>query len=356
MVVTSIVTINSCQKSESMIESDSNTGARVNSVKVPPITDMSVKGEYEIRNGLLYFKSADTFTSLDMALRKMTAEDRIVFTQKLGFKSLLEVERDLYKKLSETDSKDSYVDLLKANKDVLKQSDETSGFTTVFEDISAALLNREGMVSIGGRIHCFAKGKTIVASVVDDVRESYKAGKKLKDGTVYLEENKSAGARRGFGPCSSMFTAAESSDNNRRVEVRVSINRRVTDIGNNHCNIEYYTYVRGDPFKKSWGSWTYYSTSNNLISHYAASVKVYLPQYTSPSYQIFSANISDARDNGSSTFIDYSQTLTTYYGFVLSNTLNGDGFSYESYLNEDTSSQGKYFSGGVPNGTPITCP
>lgn len=355
LIVTGLVTIDSCQESEPTIESNSSTGARVNSSKVQPITDVSVKGDYEFRGGMLYFKNADTFTKLDTTLRKITPEDRVKFTQKLGFKSLLEVELYLYKKLSEADNKDSYTNLLKSNKDIFKPSEETSGFTTVFEDISAALLNREGMVSIGGRIHCFAKDKTIVASVVDDVRESYNAGKKLKDGTIYLED-KNARARRGFGPCSSIFTAAESSDNNRRVEVRVIISKRVTDIGNNHCNIEYYTYVRGDPFKKSWGSWTYYSTSNNLMSRYSASVKVNMPQNMTPAYQTFYANIDDYRENYSSTFIDYSQTFTTYYGFVLSSTLNGEGFTYEPSLSENGISQGKYFSGGVPNGTLITCP
>lgn len=244
--------------------------------------------------------------------------------------------------------------MLEENKDIVRSDGEH--IISLFDEISAPLLNREGMVSIGGKVHCYANGKTIVANTIDDTKASYKANKQLKETTMFLKKESVAGARS--GSCNSIAQEAYSSDNNRKVQVVAYTDRRLIVTGSdqygNFVTVQFYTYVRGDPYKKQTfgGGWTYYSTSNNLAASYFVNLLI-IPTQTS-NFLYVNTIINNPLFTTEGTFIDYSQILATYYNARQNSIVSGHDYVYSVTMGEN-SPAGYYISGGVPAGVAIKC-
>lgn len=358
-VVCCTMAFDACQRpneiSQGQLTSPITVGTNaMSSGKVIPASDISVKGDYEVRNGLLYFKDATAFLALDSSIRALRSDEKIEFTNKLGFKSLLSIQTVLYQAVSQARTQVEYDALLQENKDIVRSDGEH--IISLFDEISAPLLNREGMVSIGGKVHCYAKEKTIVSNNLDDAKASYKANKQLKETTMFLTKKSAPGARS--GTCSSIAQVAYSSDNNRRVEIIAYTDRRLIVTGSdqygNFVTVQFYTYVRGDPYKKQTfgGGWTYYSTSNNLAASYFVNLLIIPTQISNFLY--VNTTINNPLFSNQGTFIDYSQILATYYNARQNPIVSGSDYVYSVTMGEN-SPAGYYISGGVPAGVAIKC-
>ena len=171
LITAAVLVFNSCQKPME-VESSLTASTRQGLAEGKTSIDLSVKGDYEFRNGMLFFKTAETFLALDKDLRGKTPEKRIEFTKQLGFQSLLDIQLQVYDLLNRSENLGKFNEILSSNADIFQT--EGDYITSKFDMLSSALLNRESMVSIGKNIHCFAKGKTIIASTIEEVREAYK--------------------------------------------------------------------------------------------------------------------------------------------------------------------------------------
>lgn len=359
-LISSILWLASCQHPDEGLNSADATARRAS----PPVeitSDPSVKSDYEVRDGILYFKDINSFTLLDRKLRDVSQKERIEFTNQIGFKSLLQYQSETYEKLGGIDNKDQYEKIVLENKDIF--TIENNELTPTFDQVSATLLNREGMVSIGGTIHCFAKDRTIVGQTLDKVRQAYSTGKK-PDETVSIlqviqpETGSKPGAK--MSASCAYFDQTATSNGNREARIRVSNNYRDLvasyTYGIYYYNREYYTYVLGVPRKKNFfGTWVNYSTGNTLYSRFIANVFVNYDPYSLPwlQGQYGAHTINDTRSNDGES-IDFSPVMLTL-GPVTEFYLVSGGALTPAFSLSEGSPLGLYTSGGVPGGVQMKC-
>jgi hypothetical protein len=364
--ICSLLVIEACEPQHDIGQSPSvTTTARLQSGEIKAFEDPSVEGDYQVRDGILRFKSIKTFLALDTVLAKLDVDKRIEFTKKLGFKSLLDIRMDVFKSLSDAaDAPEKYKQILQSNSDIVK--DNGDRLTTIYSDATEHLLNREGMVSIGGKIHCLAKGKTIIGSSVKDVRESYKAGRKVNESIFYSEQKSLAGARPTAGPCATISRSAYNGDNNRRADIYATVEfgyfYSYTDVyGVEMYTLQWTAVTRGRAFKKpTFGNWTYYETTNTLNARYYISLSVQrssAPPYFGAIMYSNTAIYINGYVNNFSTEANYNSTLYTAYD-IPAVQVPGAGPSnivYSFALAGDTSNLGTYITDGVPSGVLIDC-
>ena len=368
LTLISLIMIDSCKQPIVLDQATIAASARVGQGKSIYAEDPSVKGDYEVHDGLLCFKSAGTYFALDSQMRNIDGAKKISFTNQLGFKSLLTIKQEVFNSLSEADNVTKFSQTLDTNKDIIKQ--EGDRINTLFSDVSEYLLNREGMVRIGGKVHCFAKDMTIIASTVADVREAYKSHKKPKDGIITFKNKLFAsGARAASGTCQNINRSAYSQDVKRRVDVSVYIDYQEIyayndDYGNRRYTLRWTTYAQGRAYKKNFfGNWASYNTGNNLYAQYFVYLNVgdvRLAPYD-PHNFTGNFNINSTTSNGSSTGIDYSQVLHDENNVAESILPSNNGITYSYYISENRDNStyptpiGKYTTDGVPDGVQIVC-
>jgi hypothetical protein len=355
--------IEACEPQSEIKQDTTSANARLQTNSGKAFEDPSVQGDYQVRDGMLYFKSIKTFFALDSALNKLDASKKIEFTQKVGFKSLLEIRFDVMHSLNEAgENPEKYKKIIQTNSDILKA--EGDDLITLFSDVNEHLINREGLMSIGGKIHCFKNGKTIIASSISEIRETLKTGSKANSKVTYIDEKSQAGARATAGTCATIDRQAYNGDNNRRADVLAYIQYTpyysYTDpYGVDRFMLQWVAVTRGRAFKKNLiGSWTYYETDNTLTARYSA--YIYAQRVVIPNDGRPVVNYNDHIDHtvyNYSTEANWNETLVTAYD-IPAIELPGTGPSaivVTSYVSGYSSNLGSYVTTGVPSGVPIDC-
>jgi len=215
------------------------------------------------------------------------------------------------------------------------------------------------MVSIGGKVHCFGNDRVVIASTVQDARDSYIAGKKLKEDIVYLSKNSTKGAKVSAGPCSSIFRQAYNNENTRRVDLYITLDYSAvatgTDGSTTYYTLIWNSHVLGRAFKKNvFGGWPYYETNNHLTGNYKAHVGI-----SQGGLIIYdgSTEISTSTLSNYSTEINFDGRVYTIYDVPNTGYYNLYTYSYgDFYVTESDITIGKYYTDGVPNGVEFRCP
>jgi|GEM_PF-2779244 len=354
-----LVFLDSCQKSVEVVDNLSTASARSEAPE-KYTEDSLITRDYQVVDGILHFKSAKTFLALDSLLMKMDEKDQISFMKKLGLNSLRSYRLELYKALSQTSSSKEVTQLFEQNTDIGTQAEGL--LVSNFNESKDYLLNRQGLVSIGGKIHCFAQKATIVGNTVSDVVEAYRSNRKTDKVALYLVKSSNAGARTS-GTCSYIDRNAYNSDGKRQVNIYTNIEylaifQYAVDASNSFYTCQWTSIARGRAYKKqTFGGWTYYETNNTLSPKYYNYLTVYSASLPGYLVQI------NALQNGAvmtnySTEITYTNVVYTRYN-VHQTELVGAGPNGMGPTVQITgySPYGYYYSDGVPNpGVPIDCP
>ena len=360
-----LIAVGSCHNADQDVLNNSPS-ARVAVNQQPadrkPNVDESVKGDYEVRAGMLYFKDLETYLTLRDKLNKMQTDEQIAFAKNLGFTSALKRYSEILIDLDKIRDKQQYDKALTDNKITLSLQDEE--IRPVFNPVHAALMNQENMVSIGKVIHCFMADATVM--VIDgDVIKARQATQSLTstDENIVVFGNgnnrkSSIGGRRAAS-CSRFDQTRENTDHNRRVRVTSGLGTdsflKSTPPGyGNYYYIQVYSLIEGTAFKKNfWGNWVPYSTGNTMYASYSVDISWFSLLYNAPTSTSFGRNYVFSNDS----HVIHDKVVFETADWVPQNLAYlFDASRYTPVYHEGDPSLGYYSSGGVPSGTPLTCP
>jgi len=270
----------SCKESETgfLPNNVSNTQAKQDNVskertsasEVRYIEDETVKGDFELRNGTLHFKNAEIYFKTLEKFGKMKPEERLTASKAMKLKSLLEIQQDFVAESEKIDTKDKQQQLLKKYDDILKIEENKVGFNNI-DAVSAALINRKGIVYLGKSLHCH---KGLEQIDIENGDESLlNTNSELVKKSQYLIPLNNSKNNRLLFTCP--FTDASMTNGdyvqrnclncfqgggNRAITLRVFA--KVYNIGNNTITVT--PYALGTPLKKVLGSWYVYNSYNGL--------------------------------------------------------------------------------------------
>lgn len=343
---------------------NSSRSARVAANQQPadrkPNVDESVKGDYEVRAGMLYFKDVETYLSLEDKVSKMQTDEQIAFAQKIGFTSALKRYSEILVNLDKIRDKQQYDKALTDNKTIL--SIQNGEIRPLFNPVHAALTNQENMVSIGKVIHCFMADATVM--VIDgDIIKARQATKSLtsidESVVVFKNNNKSSAGGRRAASCSRFDQTRENSDGNRQVRVTSGLGTdyflKSTPPGSgNYYYIQVYSLIEGTAFKKNiWGNWVPYSTGNTMYASYSVDISWFSLLFNAPTSTSFGRNYLFSNDSHvihDKVPFENADWVPQELAYLF------DSPRYTPVYHEGDPSLGYYTSGGVPSGTPLTCP
>ena len=250
---------------------------RVNVESPKYIEDESISGEYELREGTLHFKNAETYFKIWQKFSKMKPEERVEASKAMGLKSLLEIQHEFVVKTEKVKTKEELYALLKEYSDIIVVNDSITSFINT-DAISAALTNRKGIVYLGKSLRRY-KGDEItnIENGDENLLNTSKSSNLVK---TYKYINKVEATQKNGRPaytCLS-FTATKSNGDFIQYpgychcgggdrEIFLEISMLEDDLGSGNYMIT--PYSRGTPLKKVFGSWYIYSTNNSLGSNWS---------------------------------------------------------------------------------------
>lgn len=314
--------------------------------------DKTVSGDYQVRDGMLYFKNAKTFVQLEQKLNKLSPEKRIEFTRLLGFTSVADTKATADQQLEAAQTKEQFQQIVTKYQDILQlKGDHIEGN---YKEGQAYLINRKGMVSIGGAIHVFTKeAQVITGSRIEEAEQAIKNPKASTLKAVGFQTLGGSPNAKLSASCSSIDRTAESTGN-RRAQIRTYIDVEYFCLsgdcqsGQATYQVQQYAYTVGTPTKKNFfGSWVNYSTGNTLSTRYTLSFSSLATQYFTQNYSADYTYSNDWSD------ISYKQIVAAATIFS-----SAQGPAYATWTNTftDGSPLGYYTSGGVPSGVQQACP
>ena len=142
------------QTSNSQIKKNDLLKVKVNSNQINYIEDETIKGDFELRNGVLHFKNAEIYFKILREFGKMKPEERLAASKAMKLKSLLEEQQNFISEIEKIDGKGKQEQILKKYSDILKVGENYVDFLNV-DKVSAALVNRRGIVYLGKSLRCY---------------------------------------------------------------------------------------------------------------------------------------------------------------------------------------------------------
>lgn len=356
-----LVTVSSCHDPNRDVLSSSpsaRVGTNQQSAVGQPKADESVIGSYEVKAGMLHFDNVKTYLALEDKVSKMQSDEQIAFAKKMGFTSAIKRYTEILVDLDKIRDKQQYDKFLADNKNSL--SIKNGEIRPVFSSIHAALTNQESMVSIGGVIHCFLADATVIVDD-GDIDKARKFSKDLSgtDESVIVLKNikKSTAGGRIAASCSGFDQTRDSPDGKRRVRVTSGLGvdyieyQRPPGTGR-YFFVSNYSLIEGTAFKKNfWGNWVGYSTGNTLNAVYSVNI----------SWTDFAGNPTSASFSRNQVSSNNGHVIHDKVSFQNADQVPQGGlylFDNNRYtpVYQDSSPLSYYTSGGVPSGTPLTCP
>jgi hypothetical protein len=121
--------------------------------------DESIKGDFELKEGVLHFKNVASFMKLRDSFVNLHMPERAEFAEKQGFESRLSVTFGVLEKLRTQKSKVEFENLIESNADFVV-FDEVSQTATsrISDDCLASIINKDGFVYIGKILYKFTDG------------------------------------------------------------------------------------------------------------------------------------------------------------------------------------------------------
>ncbi|WP_128544671.1 hypothetical protein [Larkinella soli] len=227
-------------------------------------SDESIKGAFEVRQGMLHFRDGDAFVRTLDSMAKLSVADRIRFAEKAGFESLLMKFQDFNARIGEAarkKDKKRYDDLVKEFGGMVS-TDAEAGFRYSNSDLRiAALLNEENLVYVGKMLYYFddeeqriiLDGDKNKRNEVSDVVERYKRKSNHKNG------------RR--SACHYGIVKYQV-DGNVRIRLEVFASTYRVKIGENLYNLYVTPYAKGVAQQKGPFGWFSYRTRQTLSSQF----------------------------------------------------------------------------------------
>ncbi|RRB06312.1 hypothetical protein [Larkinella rosea] len=345
-----LIATNGCQNSiETAVKQPENQvsikakGDRIGIKQSDQLKDLTVKGDYEVRNGILHFKDVNSYHSTEDYLEKLSTEQRVIFSRQIGFTSLLDVDNRANALFEQAKNQDEFVKLLRDYQDLYQLENEM--VKPNFNLQHASVLNRQGMVYIGKVLYRFTKDEEII--VFDgDINKALQANTNKYVKKVSLSGNSNPNGRP-MASCSRFYHENASSDRKGTCETTFKWELELLEgTGYSPGDVWYVQqviYTVGLPYKKNWlGSWVRYSTGNTLDTRYQF-------DFTSPVTNggvPFSASVNYMYSNTWDS-IDYRYLLnssTEVFGYELPQWQTWTGT-----LHEDTPTMGYYVNGGIGN-------
>lgn len=315
-------------------------------------TDSTINSDYEVRGEVLYFRNARAFMALDSKLNKMHPEERLNFTRSINFISAADVISEANQKLEKANTKEEFNSIADNYQDIIKVY-EGSIESTVNRSM-AYIINRKGMVSIGGYIHIYTKeGQMILGKSVEEAEQYMKNPQSSNLKVTVFKVSGSIANARPTASCSSIDKTEQNGDGARRVRIQTSIGVEYFCLygdcqnGNAQYQVQQYAYTIGTPTKKNiWGNFVTYRTGNTLSTRYSL-------DFSSVATGNITRNITaDYVYSNDWDSIDYKQTVAAaqFYGSF-------QGPQYTTWTNTfyEGAPKGYYTSGGVPSGVPQAC-
>lgn len=136
-------TVMSCQKDD-FLQSE-----------VSVAVDNQIAGDYEVQGGILHFRDSDAFTKTQKALSKMTRDERLKFSQALGFNSLLSYYDDFEKASTAATDQASYKKALTQYADIVTLSDGQTPVFVLQSPYLSSLVDRARLLYIGKILYRF---------------------------------------------------------------------------------------------------------------------------------------------------------------------------------------------------------
>ena len=121
--------------------------------------DESIKGDFELKEGVLHFKNVASFIKLRDSFINLKMSDRAEFADKQGFESRLSLTFKALEKVRNAKSKEEYDNLIVSNIDFIAYDKESElAVSRISDDCAASILNKDGLVYIGKILYKFADG------------------------------------------------------------------------------------------------------------------------------------------------------------------------------------------------------
>jgi hypothetical protein len=121
--------------------------------------DESIKGDFELKDGVLHFKNVASFIKLKDSFIDLQMSERAEFAKKQGFQSRLSVTFEALEKVRNSKSKEEYENLIASNIDFIAYDEKSQlAVSRISDDCSASILNKDGLVYIGKILYKFTDG------------------------------------------------------------------------------------------------------------------------------------------------------------------------------------------------------
>lgn len=362
-----VMAINSCQKATpDLTPKVSNGQSRVSSniSMSSELEDLSVKGDVEVRNGILHFKNLASFFDVEDKLRASSNEEqRDILLKSPSFVSLSKSIYNAYGPLRDSLNSTSPEEILNSNNDILQRKE---GRIIPKGALSHKdVVTRQGLVFIGKVLYRFTEDKEIIVSDGDVAKAllgdqaSFKNSKVLVFNTTLSSKTNSPNGRVTASPCSSMSGTRWNSDGKRAISYIVQAQYDAFHTSGSIGTPSARFYVRhqihsgGNPYKVSPAfsyNFSSYNTDNHFFASYKAHYSSAFTQYAVWDYTISSS--SEISNYDSSINFDYvlaglsDQTETNAQALNQSATVTLEG-GIDAF-GSNSSQYGYYYSTGVP--------
>lgn len=125
-LVVTLTFLNACQNPNEIVtnhQSSSRSSRQsesdgVASRQSDQLKDLTINGDYEVRNGILHFKDVRSYYSVKEQLQKLPPEQRVEFTRRAGFVSLLDISQKGTAQFEQVKTPVEFDQLLLAYKDL----------------------------------------------------------------------------------------------------------------------------------------------------------------------------------------------------------------------------------------------
>lgn len=320
------------------------------------LKDLTVKGECEVRDGILHFRDVPSYFQVKDRLQKLPPAERVAYTRKVGFTSQLDLVHQLASQLEQAPSQEVFNQILQPASDLFTLEDNE--IRPLFAYQHAHLLNRQGIVYIGKVLYRFTSDVEIVVTDGDIEKARQAINRNYKNQSVrkfFINGNMSVNGRVASS-CQSFYDILTNPSNRRgKVETKFQWIAYLME-GDPQAptpgDVWYgrqYIYTKGTPYKKNFiGNWITYSTWNNLSTAYSFD----FTSSVTNNGQTVSSSVNYTYTNNWDS-IDHDYILNEsyeVYGFEI-----GDWGTWTSTLHE-ASPKGYYQNGGLEGTVYLKCP
>ncbi|MFN4145181.1 MAG: hypothetical protein ACK4GN_05100 [Runella sp.] len=231
------------------------------------LEDSSIKGDFEVHQGILHFKNLDSFKKVWNNLELLKSEERVKYWHTHQFKNVSFEFFEMMKKLGEANTKSQFDSLISTNKDIVRVDFQNNVVPVFGGQFINEFLNRDGLVYIGKLLYQFRANDQKIAF---DGQLATIQGEKSTDKLLIIQNaNSNSKNAKTMWECTYFYTQKEEGGN-RRATVSTQTSSAHFWIGTNQNGQDVYLLrwgvrVKGYPEKKNiFGTWVNYHTYNYL--------------------------------------------------------------------------------------------